>query len=153
VIIKNNCNCAHIGARPKNSKTGFTLIELLIVMIIIGLLASLVGPRLFKHVGEAKTKTAKAQIELLGTALDSYRLDIGSYPTTEQGLDALREKPSGVEEWNGPYLPKDVPEDPWGNDYHYKCPGEHGDYDLYSYGADGKSGGEGEDADVKSWEN
>jgi general secretion pathway protein G len=122
-------------------------------MIIIGLLASLVGPRLFRHVGEAKTKTAKAQIELLGTALDSYRLDVGKYPSTEQGLNALREQPSGVDTWNGPYLPKDVPQDPWGNAYHYKSPGENGDYDLYSYGADNKSGGEGEDADVTSWEN
>ena len=129
----------------------FTLIELLIVMIIIGLLASLVGPRLFQHVGGAKQKTAKAQIELLGTALDSYRLDNGSYPSTEQGLQALRKKPSGVENWNGPYLPKEIPEDPWGNPYHYKQPGEHGDYDLYSHGADGQPGGEDEDADVSSW--
>ncbi len=145
-------NRAHVRENMR-ADHGFTLIELLIVMIIIGLLASLVGPRLFKHVGGAKQKTAKAQIELLGTALDSYRLDVGSYPTTEQGLDALREKPSGVDEWNGPYLPKDVPNDPWGNEYMYKQPGEHGEYDLYSYGADEKSGGEGENADVSSWEN
>ena len=131
---------------------GFTLIELLIVMIIIGLLASLVGPRLFQHVGGAKQKTAKAQIELLGTALDSYRLDVGSYPTTEQGLQALRKQPSGVDTWNGPYLPKKIPQDPWGNEYHYKQPGEHGAYDLYSFGADGASGGEGEDADITSWD-
>jgi general secretion pathway protein G len=142
-----------LNGNHSRSQSGFTLIELLIVMIIIGLLASLVGPRLFRHVGEAKTKTAKAQIELLGTALDSYRLDVGKYPSTEQGLNALREQPSGVDTWNGPYLPKDVPQDPWGNAYHYKSPGENGDYDLYSYGADNKSGGEGEDADVTSWEN
>jgi len=145
--VENRQSC-----RFHQKRHGFTLIELLIVMIIIGLLASLVGPRLFQHVGGAKQKTAKAQIELLGTALDSYRLDIGSYPSTEQGLQALREQPSGVENWNGPYLPKKIPQDPWGNDYHYKYPGEHGDYDLYSYGADGEAGGDGEDADVSSWE-
>lgn len=147
------CMWSFLNGNHSRSQSGFTLIELLIVMIIIGLLASLVGPRLFRHVGEAKTKTAKAQIELLGTALDSYRLDVGKYPSTEQGLNALREQPSGVDTWNGPYLPKDVPQDPWGNAYHYKSPGENGDYDLYSYGADNKSGGEGEDADVTSWEN
>lgn len=132
---------------------GFSLIELLIVMMIIGLLASLVGPRLFQHVGQSRQKTARAQIELLGTALDAFRLDVGRYPTTEQGLDALRRKPSGGERWNGPYLPRDVPEDPWGNRYQYKSPGDHGEYDLFSLGADGRSGGEGEDADVRSWEN
>ncbi len=132
---------------------GFTLIELLIVMIILGLLASLVGPRLFQHVGQSKQKTARAQIELLGTALDAYRLDVGRYPSTEQGLDALRQKPSGVERWNGPYLPRDVPPDPWGNDYLYKSPGDQGPYDLVSLGADGRAGGEDEDADVRSWEN
>jgi len=132
---------------------GFSLIELLIVMIIIGLLASLVGPRLFQHVGSSKQKTARAQIELLGTALDAYRLDVGKYPTSEQGLGALRGKPSGEDNWNGPYLPRDVPQDPWGNDYIYKNPGDHGDYDLSSLGADASSGGEGEDADVRSWEN
>ncbi|WP_045221793.1 type II secretion system major pseudopilin GspG [Desulfonatronum thioautotrophicum] len=137
----------------KNGVRGFSLIELLIVMIIIGLLASLVGPRLFQHVGQSKQNTARAQIELLGTALDAYRLDVGRYPTTEQGLGALRVQPSGVDRWNGPYLPRDVPLDPWGNPYQYKSPGDHGDYDLFSFGADGRVGGEGEDADVRSWEN
>lgn len=137
----------------RKSPLGFTLIELLIVMIIIGLLASLVGPRLFRHVDEAKVSTAKSQIELLGSALDSYRLDIGRYPTTEQGLEALRKEPSDVRNWNGPYLSKGIPKDPWGNEYEYKCPGDHGDYDLWSYGADGEPGGEGDNADVKSWEN
>lgn len=132
---------------------GFTLIELLIVMIILGLLASLVGPRLFQHVGKSRQNTARAQIELLGTALDAYRLDVGRYPDTEQGLDGLRRQPSGVDRWNGPYLPRDTPQDPWGNAYVYKSPGDHGPYDLTSLGADGRPGGEGEDTDVNSWEN
>ncbi|GAB6060715.1 type II secretion system major pseudopilin GspG [Desulfonatronum parangueonense] len=132
---------------------GFTLIELLIVMIILGLLASLVGPRLFQHVGKSRQNTARAQIELLGTALDAYRLDVGRYPTTEQGLGALRQQPSGVERWHGPYLPRDVPLDPWGNAYIYKSPGDHGPYDLLSLGADGRPGGVGEDSDIRSWEN
>jgi len=132
---------------------GFTLIELLIVMIIIGLLASLVAPKMFQQLGESKQKTARAQIELLGTALDAYRLDVGQYPTSQQGLKALREQPQGVDSWNGPYLPKDVPQDPWGNPYHYSSPGEHNPYDLSSYGADGQPGGEGEDKDINSWEN
>jgi general secretion pathway protein G len=132
---------------------GFSLIELLIVMIILGLLASLVGPRLFRHVDDARVGTAKAQIELLGTALDSYRLDVGRYPTTEQGLEALRSEPGGTRNWNGPYLPRPIPKDPWGNDYVYKSPGDHGDYDLLSYGADGQPGGEGDNAEVRSWEN
>ena len=132
---------------------GFSLIELLIVMIILGLLASLVGPRLFGHVDDARVSTARSQIELLGTALDSYRLDIGRYPTTEQGLDALRREPSGVRNWNGPYLNRNIPKDPWGNEYQYKSPGDHGEYDLWSYGADGEPGGDGDNAEVRSWEN
>ena len=142
-----------IRMEKRERSRGFSLIELLIVMIILGLLASLVGPRLFQHVGQSKQKTARAQIELLGTALDAYRLDVGSYPTTEQGLDALRRQPAGVDRWNGPYLPREVPLDPWGNSYVYKSPGEHGPYDLLSLGADGRPGGTGEDADVRSWEN
>ena len=139
--------------RQSLKRRGFTLIELLIVMVIIGLLASLVAPKMFKKIGGAKQKTAKAQIALLGTALDSYRLDTDRYPTSEQGLEALRQKPEGLESWDGPYLPKDIPHDPWGNVYVYKCPGEHGDYDLSSYGADGQSGGDGDDKDINSWEN
>jgi general secretion pathway protein G len=131
---------------------GFTLIELLVVVIIIGLLASLVAPKFFGKLGASKQKTAKAQIELFGSALDSFRLDVGRYPTTEEGLNALREKPSSVEKWQGPYLPKAIPKDPWGRDYVYKCPGEHGEYDIISYGLDGQPGGEGENADVTSWE-
>lgn len=130
---------------------GFTLIELLVVIIIIGLLAALVGPRFFGKVGTAKLKATKAQIEMFGTALDTFRLDVGRYPTTEEGLKALREKPAAVERWEGPYLPKEIPSDPWGKPYVYKCPGDHGDYDIISYGLDGVEGGEGENQDVVSW--
>jgi general secretion pathway protein G len=130
---------------------GFTLIEVLIVMVILGLLASLVGPRMFGKVGASKQKAAQAQISLIGTALDTYRLDIGKYPATDQGLEALRVQPNDVTKWDGPYLPKDVPLDPWGNPYQYRSPGEYGDYDLFSMGADGAMGGEGEDEDIVSW--
>ena len=130
---------------------GFTLIELLIVMIILGLLAALVAPKMFQKVGSSKQKAAKAQIAMLGTALDAFRLDVGAYPSAEEGLDALRKNPNR-ETWDGPYLPKDVPPDPWGRPYLYRAPGEHGDYDLASMGADGQDGGEGENADVVSWE-
>jgi general secretion pathway protein G len=135
----------------RRRERGFTLIELMIVIIILGLLAALVGPKLFGKVGAAKQKAAKAQIELFGTALDALRLDVGRYPTTDEGLKSLREKPSGMENWKGPYLPKEIPNDPWGKPYIYKSPGEHGDYDLMSYGLDGTQGGEGENEDVVSW--
>ena len=135
----------------RQKERGFTLVEILVVMIIIGLLAALVGPKLFGKVSAAKLKAAKAQIELFGTALDALRLDVGRYPTTEEGLKALREKPSGMESWKGPYLPKEIPLDPWGRGYVYKSPGEHGDYDLVSLGLDGVEGGEGENQDVVSW--
>ncbi|MDZ7698193.1 MAG: type II secretion system major pseudopilin GspG [Deltaproteobacteria bacterium] len=135
--------------RKKND--GFTLIELLIVMVILGLLAALVGPRMFGKVGGSRQKVAKAQITLFETALDTYRLDTSKYPTTSQGLQALRTQPSGVERWDGPYLPKDVPLDPWGHAYEYRSPGEHGDFDIISYGADGSPGGEEEDMDIVSW--
>jgi len=130
---------------------GFTLFEILVVITILGLLAALVGPRLFGKVSMAKQKAAKAQIELFGTALDTFRLDVGRYPTMEEGLKALRDKPSGAEGWQGPYLPKEIPVDPWNKPYVYKCPGEHGDYDLLSYGLDGTEGGEGENLDIVSW--
>jgi general secretion pathway protein G len=123
----------------------------LVVVIIIGVLAALVAPKFFGRVSEAKQKAAKAQIELFGTALDSLRLDVGRYPTTEEGLKALREKPSGMETWKGPYLPKEIPADPWGNPYVYKSPGAHGDYDMISYGLDRTEGGEGENQDIVSW--
>jgi general secretion pathway protein G len=126
---------------------GFTLIEMLVVLVIITMLATLVGPTLFNKIGSSKTKVAYAQIELIGSALDAYRLDVGTYPTTEQGLAALRKRPEGVKNWDGPYLSKDVPNDPWDNPYHYKRPGKDHPYALYSLGLDGTEGGEGEDQD------
>jgi general secretion pathway protein G len=132
-------------------KEGFTLIELLMVMIIIGLLAAFVAPKFMGKVGKAKLQAAQAQIELFGAALDAFRLDVGRYPTTDEGLAALRIKPDQAERWDGPYLKKNIPSDPWKHDYSYKCPGDHGDYDIISYGADGKEGGEGEDHDIVSW--
>jgi len=134
-------------------RRGFTLIELLVVLVILGLLAGLVGPRVIKHLGDSKTKTAILQIEEFSAALDVYRLETGRYPSSDQGLNSLVEKPSGADEWNGPYLRKKIiRKDPWGNDYRYVSPGENGDFDLYSLGADNASGGEGEDRDVLGWE-
>ena len=131
---------------------GFTLIELLVVIIVLGLLVGLVGPRLFGRVGQSKQAAARAQIELLGAALDQYRLDVGGYPNSGQGLDALQRNPN-VPNWNGPYLKKAVPKDPWGNAYKYRCcPGQNGEYDLWSEGSDGAPGGEGEAADINSWD-
>jgi general secretion pathway protein G len=133
-------------------RRGFTLIELLVVMVILGMLAALVGPRLFGHVGKSKQQTAKTQIEMIGQALDAFRLDVGRYPNTTEGLTALQTNP-GADGWNGPYLKKQgVPNDPWGKPYTYQCPGQHGDYDLFSYGADGAAGGDGENKDVTSWD-
>ncbi|GAA0691469.1 type II secretion system major pseudopilin GspG [Marinobacterium maritimum] len=132
---------------------GFTLLELLVVLVILGLLASLVGPQVLRHVGTSKTQTAALQIEELSAALDLYRLEVGAYPSTQQGLEALVSQPSGAKNWNGPYLKKKVVrKDPWGNDYHYQFPGDHGEYDLYSLGADDREGGDGENQDVRSWE-
>jgi len=136
-----------------NKTSGFSLIELLVVIIILGLIAGLVVPKFIGKVDKAKPKMAKVQIEILGSALDTFRLDNDRYPTTEEGLNALREKPGGLKGWDGPYLPKAIPPDPWDRPYIYKCPGEHGDnYDLFSYGRDGVEGGEKSDQDVVSWE-
>ncbi len=141
----------NIQFRPTGQTRGFTLLELLVVMVIIGLLASYVGPRYFAQVGKSEIKTAKAQIDALEKALEQYRLDVGHFPSTEQNLAALMVRPSDEPRWDGPYLKKNVPMDPWGHAYVYKIPGEHGDYDLLSYGNDGKSGGTGEATDIGNW--
>lgn len=134
-------------------QAGFTLLELLVVLGIIALLAGIVGPQVMKHMGTSKTKAAIVQIADLSSALDMYKLDVGRYPSTEQGLQALVENPGDVNRWNGPYLRKSkVPLDPWQNAYRYVYPGEHGAFDLFSLGADEKEGGEGEDQDIVGWE-
>lgn len=135
----------------KSAQGGFTLLELLVVMVIIGLLVGYVGPKYFAQIGKSEIKAAKAQIDALGKSLDQFRLDTGHYPTTEQGLNALVTKPANESKWDGPYLTKAVPADPWGRPYLYKNPGEHGDYDLLSYGKDGQAGGTGEAADIVNW--
>lgn len=142
----NHNRLAHVGPSQ-----GFTLLELLVVMVIIGLLASYVGPRYFAQVGKSEVKTAMAQVNALGKALDQYRLDTGHYPTTEQGLTSLVKRPANEPHWDGPYLKKKVPPDPWGNPYIYKQPGQHSDYDLLSYGKDGQPGGTDEAADIVNW--
>ena len=137
----------------KDRGRGFTLIELLVVLVILGLLASLVGPRVMKYLGGAKSDSAKFQIENLAASLDTYRLEVGRYPTTDEGLRALVEAPAGAPNWKGPYIKKkQVPKDPWGNGYHYQSPGENVDFDLYTFGADNSEGGDGENKDVVSWE-
>jgi general secretion pathway protein G len=140
---------------PPYRRTGFTLIEVLVVIVVIAILATLVAPNIFRNVGDARSATAKTQIESLGTALDAYRLDNGAYPTTAQGLAALWTRPTidPPANWRQPYLRKAVPTDPWGRDYLYQSPGvvNPGTYDLQSLGADGRPGGEGENADIMSW--
>lgn len=133
------------------SQRGFTLLELLVVMVIIGLLAGYVAPKYFAQIGKSEVKTARAQIDALEKALDQYRLDVGRYPSSEQGLGALVKKPADVSKWQGPYLKKAVPLDPWGLAYQYKSPGEHAEFDLLSFGKDGQPGGADEAADITNW--
>lgn len=130
---------------------GFTLLELLVVMVIIGLLASYVAPKYFSQVGKSEIRTAQAQIDSFGKAIDQFRLDTGRFPTTEEGLNSLVTKPANDPKWHGPYLAKSIPLDPWGHSYVYKAPGSHGDYDLLSYGKDGQPGGANENADITNW--
>ena len=139
--------------RPRRRRqAGFTLVELLVVLIILGLIAAFAAPRVIKFVGGAKTDSAKIQIERLSGVLDLYRLQVGRYPSEDEGLNALMEQPADAPDWEGPYLKKaDALIDPWRRPYIYRFPGEHGDYDLYSLGADGEDGGEGEDRDLMSW--
>lgn len=137
--------------RLKSNK-GFTLVELLVVLAILALLVSLVGPTVFKHIAPAKRSVAKAQIEIFSSALDSYYVDTGKFPTNAEGLEALRTAPPGVNKWNGPYLKKEIPVNPWGNKYIYRTPGRNGGYEIVSLGEDGTEGGKDDSADVNSWE-
>jgi general secretion pathway protein G len=138
--------------RRLRRRAGVTLIEMLVVLAIIALFAALVAPRMLRRGDEARVVAAKAQVNSFMTALGAYKLDTSQYPSTEQGLAAMRVKPEGLDQWNGPYLPKDIPPDPWGRPYLYKYPGDHGDEpDIISYGADGQPGGEGINGDILSW--
>ena len=137
--------------RTRQPVAGFTLLELLVVMVIIGLLASYVGPKYFLQIGKSEIKAARAQIDGFEKALEQYRIDTGRFPSTEQGLQALFVKPGNEAKWGGPYLKKAPPSDAWGQPYQYKSPGEHGEFDLFSYGKDGRAGGSGEGADITNW--
>ncbi|MGC2459129.1 MAG: type II secretion system major pseudopilin GspG [Gallionellaceae bacterium] len=135
---------------------GFTLLELLVVLVILALLGSIVGPKVVGYLGTSKSKAAKLQIQQFGESLDLYKMEVGNYPSTQDGLAALVQAPSGATGWNGPYVKgaNTVPKDPWGNDYHYESPGQHtADYDIYTLGADNREGGEGENKDINNWEN
>ncbi|MFA5496419.1 MAG: type II secretion system major pseudopilin GspG [Porticoccaceae bacterium] len=141
-----------MSTNTKRRNAGFTLVELLVVLAILALLAGLVGPQVLKQLGGAKSKTATVQIRDLEQALEMYKLDVGRFPTSDQGLDALVRQPSGVPGWNGPYLKGSaVPRDPWGGDYNYRYPGQNAEFDLVSYGLDGTPGGDGENADITNW--
>ncbi|MGE8333967.1 type II secretion system major pseudopilin GspG [Pseudomonas laurylsulfatiphila] len=135
----------------RRTQSGFTLLELLVVLVVLGLLAGIVAPKYFAQLGRSEVKVAKAQIEGLSKALDIYRLEVGHYPSTEQGLQALVTAPADEPRWTGPYLQKKLPQDPWGHNYNYRYPGENSEYDLLSMGKDGQPGGEGENAEVTNW--
>jgi len=135
----------------RNRNAGFTLLELLVVLVILGLLAGYVAPKYFAQVGKSEVKVAQAQIGALEKALDQYRIDTGRYPSNEQGLAALSAKPADEAKWDGPYLKKTVPNDPWGKPYQYKMPGEHSEVDIYSFGRDGAAGGSDDNADIGNW--
>ncbi len=138
--------------RRRTGEAGFTLVEILVVITIIGLIMALVGPRVLNYLAESKVKAARIQVESFASSLDLFYLDTGRYPTTSEGLPALAQRPGGAETWNGPYLRAGaIPNDPWGHAYIYRSPGEHGPYDIISYGADGQQGGTGTAADIESW--
>lgn len=150
--MKTQSSAAISKRRRRGRRAGFTLVEMLVVIAIIGLIMALVGPRVLNSLAEAKVKAAKIQIESFATALDLYFLDVGRYPNSGDGLDALVKRPGDGAGWNGPYLKGAVvPEDPWGHVYIYRAPGEHGAYDIISYGSDGQEGGTGTAADITSW--
>jgi general secretion pathway protein G len=139
--------------RSRRAAAGFTLIELLVVLVILGLLAGIVAPNIIGKTETANVQTTKTQIESLSAALDMFRLEVGRYPTSSEGLQALIEEPPGVDRWKGPYLKKNlIPKDAWGNEFHYDSPGEHGSFDLYSLGPDSAEGGDGDNADIVSWQ-
>ena len=140
----------HLGY-ARRPQSGFTLLELLVVLVVLGLLAGIVAPKYFAQLGRSEVKVAKAQIEGFSKALDLYRLEVGHYPSTEQGLQALVTAPADEPRWTGPYLQKKLPQDPWGHNYNYRYPGENSEYDLLSLGKDGQPGGEGENAEVTNW--
>jgi general secretion pathway protein G len=139
--------------RVRRGEAGFTLVEILVVITIIGLIMALVGPRVLNYLAESKVKAARIQVESFASSLDLFYLDNGRYPTTSEGLVALAQRPGGADAWNGPYLRSGaVPNDPWGHPYIYRSPGEHGAYDIISYGSDGQEGGSGTAADIASWQ-
>lgn len=149
---KNAQGNSHMRYHSKQrSVAGFTMMELLIVLVIIGLLAALVGPTLYKRIKPAKQAVAQAQLQNFMTAMDGFFVDVGRYPHTHEGLAVLRERPERDQGWDGPYLSREIPLDPWGAAFQYISPGRSGGYEIYSYGADGREGGEGEDQDITSW--
>jgi general secretion pathway protein G len=141
----------HGRSRPRHA-SGFTLVELMVVLVILGMLAAIAAPRVTKYLRKAKTQTAVVQVEALGAAVDAFQLDTGRLPTRDEGLQVLVQRPANAPSWDGPYIKKrDSLNDPWGRPYRYQAPGQHGDYDIYSLGADNKDGGDGDDRDVGNW--